>query len=160
MTEWEPAVLGVVVELAFPQDFPKVGEGEWRDNDIRGIGLLHCNLRLWKMVERDARIDMVSGMIHDVVENCSDRPRELDVNGSSDLAIEETPFVEVIEPTNFRVSVVKQDDEAHELVPEQLWEDDSEQDGEPDRGLRLIRDQNGNGDLGNHEECNGRSVGG
>jgi hypothetical protein len=99
-------------------------------------------------------------MIHDVVENCSDRPRELDVNGSSDLAIEETPFVEVIEPTNFRVSVVKQDDEAHELVPEQLWEDDSEQDGEPDRGLRLNRDQNGNGDLGNHEECNGRSVGG
>jgi hypothetical protein len=103
------------------------------------------------MVEGDARIDVVSGVIHDVVENCSDRPRKFDVNGSSDLAIEEAPFFEVIEPTNFRVRVVKQNDEAHELVPEKLWKDDSEQDGEPDRGLCLIGDRDGEGDLGDRE---------
>ena len=153
VTEWEPAVLGVIVELAFTQDFSKVGEGEWRDNDIRGIGVLHCDLCVGEVVEGDARIDVVSGVIHDVVQNHSDRPGEFDVNGTFDLAIEEAPLVDVIKPTNFRVSMVEQDYESHELVPQKLREDDCEQYGEPDRGLKLICHHDGHGDLGNDEEC-------
>jgi len=63
---------------------------------------------------------MVSGMLHDVVEDHPKRPRENDMNCPLDLTCEEGPFRRVVVPRHTWMGVVKKDHKANQPIPAEL----------------------------------------
>lgn len=154
----EPLMLRIIVQLAVAQDVLQVAPGKGGDDHVGWIGMLHGHLSVWKMVKRNAGIDVVSRVIHNVMEDRADGPREFHVNRAADLAIEEAPFFGVVEPSDAGMGMVEENDQAHKLVPEKLGKDDGQSNSEPNGGLEIGCCIDRNGDLNYDKRGDGEAI--
>ena len=75
-------------------------------DDFSRVGVFERLLRLLQVVQGDARIDVMCGVLHDVVQHNLDDPRELDMYDRANLAVEERPVGRVAIPSDSGMRVV------------------------------------------------------
>src|SRR6202011_4898393 len=115
--EVEPAVLAVIIELAAPERGEEITEGEALDDSALAQQLVQPPLRRGDAVERDLRVNVMRGVVHDVMRDRAIPARYDEMHGDLLLAGEAAPFRRRGEPRRSPMRVLHVGGGAHQHVP-------------------------------------------
>jgi len=131
--EVEPAVFLVIVEFADARRAQELFHRPGDDDGMFARVLFEELLAFRKLIHGNRWIEMVGGVIHDVMKHPVDEGGHCDVRRAAKLDVVEVPFVEVVVPSRARMGVLLIRGHAHEVSPDGPGNDDRRGTGEPMR---------------------------
>jgi hypothetical protein len=113
----QPTVHLIVIELACAAERHQLSDSEFLNDDSLGTGCFNFVLSFREMIKGDTDVQVMSSMFINVVKDCVEWNRELDMNRVLQLRFIFRPFLAVAKPRDFWMRVMQEDRESHQAVP-------------------------------------------
>src|SRR4051812_20459019 len=107
-----------IVELAGPAQIQVLPGRPANDRGMFLAILFQQALALGEVIKRNCRVNVMSGVVHDVVEESFDRKWKKDVRRAFELHVVKGPLLRIVIPCQPGMSVLNERYKSHELDPD------------------------------------------